>query len=115
LALKQQDLWANFHKGRCAYQLGRYEEAISAFTVCVALAPDCGWCFYNRGLAYEQAKQLNLARDDYDRALQLDAELGAAALSRGLLNLQTEHYGEALADLRHALESRANAATVHHG
>jgi tetratricopeptide (TPR) repeat protein len=38
--LQPQDFWPNFYQGLCAYRLGRYDEAITAFRVCLALAPD---------------------------------------------------------------------------
>jgi tetratricopeptide (TPR) repeat protein len=41
----------------------------------------------------------------YTRALELDPELAAAALNRGILLYQAGHYGEADADLRRALVS----------
>ena len=41
-------------------------------SVCVVLAPDCAWCFYNRGLAEMELGRLDRARRDFDQALRLD-------------------------------------------
>ena len=40
LDLRPQDFWPNFYQGLCAYQLGRFDDAIDAFRVCIALAPE---------------------------------------------------------------------------
>ena len=47
LALEPQDFWANFHQGVCAFRLSRYHDALNAFRICIALAPDRAECFYN--------------------------------------------------------------------
>ncbi len=36
--LRPQDFWPNFYQGLCAYKLGRFEEALNAFRVCISLA-----------------------------------------------------------------------------
>lgn len=77
-----QDFWANFYRGRCAYRLERYEEALNAFSVCVALAPRQAECYYNRGLAHAALRQTSEAQLDYNRALQLDPSLTAAEANR---------------------------------
>ena len=44
--------WPNFHFGLCAYRTGRYQDAITAFSVCIGSAPNVAGYFYNRALAY---------------------------------------------------------------
>ena len=34
------------------YRLGRFDDAVDAFRVCIALAPETAECFYNRALAH---------------------------------------------------------------
>ena len=87
---------------------------MTAFTVCVALAPDSAACYYNRGLAHAARGDAAAALRDYDRALQLDPRLAAAALNRGALRLQQGHFAEAEADFRLALEVGADPAAVHY-
>lgn len=83
-----QNFWANFHRGRCAYRLARYEEALNAFSICVALAPRQAECYYNRGLALTALGRKPDALLDYDRAVQLDPTLSAAAANRDALRRQ---------------------------
>jgi serine/threonine protein kinase/Tfp pilus assembly protein PilF len=85
LEIRPQDFWPNFYQGLCAYQLGRFEDAIAAFRVCIALAPETAECYYNRALAYEAAGDKAHAVRDYTRALKLDPSMTTAALNRGSL------------------------------
>jgi serine/threonine protein kinase/Tfp pilus assembly protein PilF len=76
LEIRPQDFWPNFYQGLCVYQLGRFEDAIDAFRVCIALAPETAECYYNRALAYEAAGDKARALRDYTRALDLDRSMG---------------------------------------
>jgi tetratricopeptide (TPR) repeat protein len=69
--LQPQGLWPNFYGGVCAYRLGRYQSAVTAFSVCIGAAPTAAACFYNRALALTALGQTEAARDDYDQALRL--------------------------------------------
>src|SRR5207245_3639611 len=82
LNLRPQDSWANFYQGTCAYRLQRYEEAVNAFRVCLALAPESAECFYNRALAEAALNRTEQALSDYSQALARDRTLAAAALNR---------------------------------
>jgi eukaryotic-like serine/threonine-protein kinase len=84
LLRRPQDLWPNFHQGVCAFRLARYQDAINAFRVCVALAPDRAECFYNRALGYAALGRPAEASDDYDRAVSLDPTLAAVPLGRAV-------------------------------
>jgi serine/threonine protein kinase/Tfp pilus assembly protein PilF len=122
LELQPNDFWAAFHKGRCARLLKLHDEAITAFTACLTLAPDnarprgtVAWCFHNRALAYLDCDNLARARRDLECALEHDSHLGDAWLQRGLLNHREKHYDDALSDLKQALVEGADAARVHYG
>jgi serine/threonine protein kinase len=80
--LEPQGLWPNFARGRCAYLLGRHQEALLSFTACVALAPDSAVCWYNRGLVREALGEVGPALRDYERALRLDPGLTPASQAR---------------------------------
>jgi tetratricopeptide (TPR) repeat protein len=106
--------WPNFYYGLCAFRLGRHDEAVAAFSVCVGTSPDLAGCFYNRGLAYAALGRDEQALRDYDRALQLDPAHAAAALNRGMLHYGRGQFDRAAADLALALQHGADAATVHY-
>jgi tetratricopeptide (TPR) repeat protein len=83
-----QEFWANYYRGRCAYRLELYDEALNAFSVCVALAPTQAECYFNRALVFAALQQTADALDDYDRALKLDPSLAPAAVNRDALRRQ---------------------------
>jgi serine/threonine protein kinase/predicted Zn-dependent protease len=72
LALETHALWPQLARGVCAFRMGDCEQALATFSVCVALAPDSAACHFNRGRAYEELGRLDRARQDYERALELD-------------------------------------------
>jgi tetratricopeptide (TPR) repeat protein len=109
---KPQYLWAHFYQGSCACRQRRYDEAVVAFSVCVALAPESAWCRHNRGLAYAELGQLDRAARDYDDALRLDPTLAAAALGRAALRQRQKLYADALADLERARELGVAGAEI---
>ncbi len=80
LALRPQDFWSNFHQGVCAFRLGRHQDALSAFRICVALAPDRAECFYNCALAHAALGHTADAERYYRSALALDPTLAAIPL-----------------------------------
>jgi tetratricopeptide (TPR) repeat protein len=103
--LRPQDFWSNFYLGFASFRLGRFDEAVAAFRVCIALAPDSAECYVNRGLSHEGLGQNHQAIRDYSRALRLNPTLTEAALRRGVLYHQGGRNAEAAADLALALAS----------
>ncbi len=107
-------LWPNYYLGQCAYRQGHHQEALMAFSACVALVPGAARVYFNRALVLTALDCPEQARLDYDRALQRDARLAPAALNRGLLHYQAGRLTEAAADLHRALDLGYDADTVHY-
>ena len=82
LRLDPHSLWANYYSGVCAMRRNDSTGAVAAFAACVALAPESGWCVYNRGLAFAASGQHDRAAADFDRAARLDSAFRDAALQR---------------------------------
>lgn len=82
VSLRPQDFWPNFHQGVCAYRLRRHRDAVVAFRVCIALAPDRAECYYNRALAHAALGDRAEADGDLRRAIALDPTLAAAPVER---------------------------------
>ena len=108
------DRWANFYAGVCAYRIGRYGEAVTAFSTCIGAAPDSAGCYHNRAAAFAALGRPDDALRDYDRALALDPAHAAAALNRAVLHLGANRLDAARADLRLALGNGADPAAVHY-
>jgi serine/threonine protein kinase/lipoprotein NlpI len=114
LRLEPAGLWPNFYRGLCWHHAGRYQEAVTAFSVCIGAAPDSAACCSNRALAFAALGRTGEALRDYDRALQLDPDLAPAALNRGILHFRAGRLADAVADLERALDGGADPAAVHY-
>jgi tetratricopeptide (TPR) repeat protein len=114
LESQPQALWPNFYKGKCAFQIKEFEEAATAFSVCVALTPRSAGCYYHRGLAFLEMGRLERAQADFDRALRLEPSLPAAVLAQGMVHYRAKHYPEALANFRRARVEGLDHSVVHY-
>ncbi|WP_071529312.1 serine/threonine-protein kinase [Gemmata obscuriglobus] len=111
-----QGFWPHFHLAVCAHRLGRAEEAVAGFSACLSLAQNRrGLCHYHRGLAYAAIRKEGAnenALRDFNRALELEPALAAAALHRGLLHHNAGRLPEAVADLELARRNGYPPAVV---
>jgi Flp pilus assembly protein TadD len=107
--------WPSYYQGICAYRLGAYQEAVTAFRACIALAPESALSYYNRGIAYAKlgGNYCPLALGDFSRALELDPKLAEAALNRGVMFLKNGQLARAHQDFQKALQLGADEAQVH--
>jgi len=63
--MQPHGFWPNFYSGVCAYRQKRLEDAVNAFRVCIALAPESAACYYNRALAEAALARNDRALTDY--------------------------------------------------
>jgi tetratricopeptide (TPR) repeat protein len=124
------NLWYNFYLGLGALQLGHFQDAlgkgkpaqaaanrsfqdaVAAFTACVALEANDARIFNMRGLAWDALKRPERAIEDLNRALELDPKLVQALVNRGRLHLQRKHYDLARDDCRRAMGLGADPALI---
>jgi eukaryotic-like serine/threonine-protein kinase len=109
-----RSFWLNFYKGRSECRLGKFAEAVAAFTACIVLAEEPGWCYYNRAVAYTGLGEIQKALQDYDAALQRDPKLAWAWLNRGMLHHRQKRHERARQDLQQALDRGVDSAVVHY-
>src|SRR5262249_18539003 len=112
LDLRPQDFWLNFYEGLCAYRRKRFDAAVHAFRVCIALAPETAECYYNRALAYQALGQLDQALADYNRTLKLNQRLTGASLNRGIIHYRQGRYADAVTDLEQAQSNTSSRTTL---
>ncbi len=110
--LKPDEFWPHFQQMRCAYQLRHFDEALTAASVCIALAPQYAQCSYNHALCEQSLGHDQEALADFGRALQLDSSFGAAALARGILLGKAHRFAEAQSDLELASKCGAPSSEV---
>ncbi len=110
--LKPDEFWPHFQQMRCAFQLHHFDQALTAASVCVALAPQQPQCYYNRALCEQSLSNDQEALDDFSRALQIDSTFGPAALARGILLGKLHRLTEAQSDLELAAKCGTRPSEV---
>ena len=85
------------------YDQKDYAGAIGDYTQVLALHPDDTKLWCRRGWAYLFTGAMQLARDDFDRTIQLDPSNGDAYSGRGSARVMLAQYREAVADAETSL------------
>ena len=82
----------------------RTSNLLEAMTRAIAQAPANAFLYYNRGNAYVQCVDYQLALNDYSKAIELDPLMAEAWYNRGLVHMAMKQQNEAVADLSKAGE-----------
>jgi tol-pal system protein YbgF len=80
---------AQFYIGECNYSGGKHQEAIQAYTQVITVYPrgqSVGPAYYKRGLAFENLKQLDRARESFEAVLKNFPDSDAARLAKQALD-----------------------------
>ena len=93
----------NANLGVGYFELGRYDDAVAAYTAAIAGAPQMVAPYVNRARALERLRRPDEAAADYGQAIALDADAADAYLGRGVLLLRHGESGRAIDDFRAAL------------
>ena len=64
-------MMTQYHLGWSYYELGRYDEAIEAFTTGIPSQPDYAFVYLRRGFAYDKTKNTANAESDFSRFVTL--------------------------------------------
>jgi serine/threonine protein kinase/Flp pilus assembly protein TadD len=106
---RPQGFWPNYYSGLGAFRLKMYEDAFTAFSICIALKPSTPQSFFNRALVDEALHRPEQAFRDYRHAWDLDHRFTDALLNRGILSYHRGQHSEAIADFQKALETSTDA------
>jgi tetratricopeptide (TPR) repeat protein len=71
-----QDFWLQYSLGCCAQQMGKADEALAAYSACIALAPRRPECRRHRAAVYRALGHANLAALDDEQAQRLASRMG---------------------------------------
>lgn len=99
--------------GTALRQLGRIEEAIRRYDAALALQSDYSRAHFNRGLAHFDAGRIELAFNDFERAIACGAEPGFF-FHRAACLMQMERFAEALDDCERCLAADPECVAAHH-
>jgi serine/threonine protein kinase/tetratricopeptide (TPR) repeat protein len=104
LHLEVTSYWTWFVLGHCHYAQGRFLEAASDFSTCVALRPEFAWAQFNRGLALARTGRPREAKYAYDRALEIEPAFSEALVNRAMVELELDQPEAAERDLQRSRE-----------
>ncbi len=82
---------------------GQNEESIPAFDLILRIHPEMPRAYYYRGVAFYRSEQIELAKADFEKSLELDPGSGDTYLQRGLLRLDEGDEQAALEDFNTAI------------
>jgi tetratricopeptide (TPR) repeat protein len=92
-----------FARGACRAALGMWDDADTAFSVCVALVPDFPDVWLCRGIARCGLKRYAEAEADFSHALSLRENCIYTRLNRGIARLEQRKFRDAEADFTASL------------
>lgn len=106
---------ADIHRQRANQRLkkGDYQEAIQDLEQALALAPDQGVLYFERGLAYRRLHDYSRAIEDLTQAIRLAPDLAEAYYNRGLIRFKVKDYRRAVDDFSHALQLKPEFAEAY--
>lgn len=86
-------------------KLGRFPETIDTLTSIIKADPKYGAAYAMRAICYRQLQQNDLAKADFEKALELGAGSSEVYRGLGLLNFLTGNYQEAISYYRRDIDA----------
>lgn len=99
-----RDFFAWWLLGDCYHALGKTTRAEQAYTACIALQPQVGIAYFNRGMARFTQGDFAAAAGDYELAAKRSPSWFACHLNRALALQHSGKVNEAVAVLRQGIE-----------
>ena len=112
LRTDRTNVLAHFGLGVALSETGQLERAIGAFTNAIALRPDIGQLYRDRGRTFTQLKQHARAIADLDTAVKLAADAYSFEL-RGRAKIAAQDFDGAVADLNEAIRLEPKQALAY--
>ena len=100
-------------KGRIYTRMGRYEEAVEAFTKAIEMNEEDDDAYSGRGVVYEKMQMYDRALEDYTRAIQLKSDDADTYFFRASLYFELEKYKKALEDYTRAIQLKSDDADTY--
>jgi tetratricopeptide (TPR) repeat protein len=105
--------WARFLHAYCCQRLGRDDEAIADYGICIGLRPDFAWSYHNLGLIYTRRGGYDLAVKNFLEAIRLAPELAGAHANLGVAHFQSGRFSAARECFDRAIDLGHGTADVY--
>jgi len=89
-----------------------YDEALEQYNQAIAISPNRGESYLQRGCVLAAQGEIPRAITDFDKAIEYDPRLSAAFINRGRLRIQTNQLEGALEDFEKAMMLKPNDPAV---
>lgn len=93
-----------YSRARRLLEVQEFKDAITAFDLVIRKVPDFGRAYYYRGLAFEGDERMELAMEDYAKAIELEPTFPDTYVIRARAHLEMGEREKARADFEKALE-----------
>ena len=81
-----------------------FRDAINAFDLVIKKLPNFGRAYFGRGLSFYGDERLELALEDFNKAIELELDFPGSYVARARLYIDQEDIAAARADLQDALD-----------
>ncbi len=103
-----------FNRGLRYYDLGRWQEAIEAFTEATVIKPDYAVAYFGLGTAYSRLETWEKAVASFKRAIEIDPGYAEGYLGLGIAYGILGFNSEAISALRMAIRIRPGYVQAHY-
>jgi len=103
-----------FNRGLRYYDLGRWQEAIAAFTEATVIKPDYAVAYFGLGTAYSRLETWEKAVASFKRAIEIDPGYAEGYLGLGIAYGILGFNSEAISALRMAIRIRPGYVQAHY-
>jgi tetratricopeptide (TPR) repeat protein len=112
IELQSDDFVFYVERGYVLRELKRFAQAVTAYSKAIQLKPHA-WTYNNRGIAYADLKQYQLAIDDYNQSLAINPDYDLAYNNRGAAYAGLKQYQLAIDDFNNAIAIDSNNADAY--
>ena len=92
-----------YNRGIRAFRVEEYNDAISAFNMVIKRMPNLALGYKARGSAYYELEKYDRAKQDLQKALEINPEIGGAYLYLGLISIAQGNQPQAQIELKKAI------------
>lgn len=109
---KGERFWLRYRLALTCQRLGKYQESLLHYAVCLGMRPDFAWIPFNMALVNVKLGQSQPAVKQLERAIELDPKLSAAYLALGAIQIDRSDYRGAIKTYDQAIEAGAGSTEI---
>ena len=104
ITISENFIGSRFHLGLMYHRLNRFDKALKCFSNVLLKMPKDKTVYIARGLVYQDMGNNQFAINDFNSAIAIEATYSEAFYRRGISQLKSRRYLEAIEDFKTSLE-----------